>query len=266
MSWLHCMWGVGASVGPYVMSGALTATGLWQDGYRIIGLVQVGITLLLFLSLPLWNRADGVAQAEDEAEKKPIPLREVLRLAGAKEIMLAFFCYCAIEQTTALWASSYLVGNRGMAETVAAGFAALFYLGITAGRAVNGFLTFRLSDTQLIRMGQGIIALGIVLLFLPLPETATLVGFAAIGLGCAPIYPCIIHSTPEHFGRGNSQAVIGVQMACAYIGTSLMPPLFGFLAGHSSIALLPLYIVMLLTVQVIAYQRVEHQTGNHSAR
>ena len=266
MSWLHCMWGVGASVGPYVMSGALTATGLWQDGYRIIGLVQVGITLLLFLSLPLWNRADGVAQAEDEAEKKPIPLREVLRLAGAKEIMLAFFCYCAIEQTTALWASSYLVGNRGMAETAAAGFAALFYLGITAGRAVNGFLTFRLSDTQLIRMGQGIIALGIVLLFLPLPETATLVGFAAIGLGCAPIYPCIIHSTPEHFGRGNSQAVIGVQMACAYIGTSLMPPLFGFLAGHSSIALLPLYIVMLLTVQVIAYQRVEHQTGNHSAR
>lgn len=259
MSWLHCMWGVGASVGPYIMSAAITRTASWNNGYRVIGMIQIVLSVLIFLSLPLWKKKENEDQngAEGEnAETKPIPLKDVIKIQGAKEIMLAFFCYCALEQTVGLWASSYLVLYKDVPEVTATGFASLFYIGITVGRAVNGFLTMKFNDTQLIYMGQAIIAGGIVLLMLPAPDVVALVGFVAIGVGCAPIYPCIIHSTPVHFGRENSQAMVGVQMASAYIGTSVMPPLFGLIAKGIGIYLLPIYLFVILGVQFIMYTRV----------
>jgi len=167
--------------------------------------------------------------------------------------MLAFFCYCALEQTVGLWASSYLVNVRGVDSVTAARYGSLFFFGITGGRAVSGFVTYRLNDTQMVRLGQGIIAVGVALVLLPLGEPVALAGLVLIGLGCAPIYPSIIHSTPEHFGAERSQALIGVQMASAYVGTSLMPPLFGALAAHLTLAIFPLYLLILLAVMAASH-------------
>ncbi len=252
MSWLHCMWGVGASVGPYIMSYALTGGGSWQNGYRIISLLQIGLTLVLVFSLPLWKGSDAAAQQQAPA----LGLGQVLAIPGAKQVMGAFFCYCAVEQTTSLWASSYLVLARGVDEVTAARWAALFFLGITAGRAASGFLTMLLSDTQMIRLGQGILAAGILILWLPVGSAGALVGLLLIGLGCAPIYPCIIHSTPAHFGADRSQALIGVQMASAYTGTCLMPPLFGLIANHIQVGLLPVFLLVLLALMALLYQQL----------
>ena len=251
MSWLHCMWGVGATLGPYVMSYAMTGGRGWPGGYRIIALLQAGLTLIVLLSLPLWKKRPDA----QEAEAKPLTLRQTLAIPGAKEVLTAFFCYCALEQTTALWAASYLVLHTGLTEETAAAFAGLFFLGITAGRAVSGFLTFRLSDAAMIRLGCGIIAAGVASLLLPFAGAA-LAGFVLIGLGCAPVYPCIIHSTPAHFGAERSQALIGVQMACAYIGVCAMPPLFGLIANHITVALLPGYLAVLLVVMAVMHERV----------
>ena len=257
MSWLHCMWGVGASAGPYIMSMAVSHTGSWNNGYRIIGVIQVVLSIIIFMSLPLWKRKEPVdGEVSEETVTTPIPLKEVIRFPGAKQVMLAFFCYCALEQTVGLWASSYLVVYKGIPEVTATAFAGLFFIGITAGRAVNGFLTFKLSDTKLIHLGQGIIALGIIMLMLPLPQIVGLAGFVIIGLGCAPIYPCIIHSTPVHFGKEKSQAMVGVQMASAYIGTSIMPPLFGLLSNYIGILMLPAYLLLILAIQFVMYNRV----------
>jgi fucose permease len=262
MSWLHCMWGVGASVGPYIMCAAISHTGSWNNGYMFIGLIQVVLSVIIMLSLPLWKKKEkDELQVEEQLSSKPIPLLKVINIRGAKEIMIAFFCYCSLEQTVGLWASSYLVMYKGVPEVTAVAFASLFYIGITAGRAVNGFLTFKLSDTKLIHLGQIIIAVGILLLILPLPQLFSLVGFIAIGVGCAPIYPCIIHSTPVHFGREKSQAMVGVQMASAYIGTSIMPPLFGLISNYLGIILLPIYLLLILILQFVMYNRVLKISG-----
>ena len=261
MSWLHCMWGVGASVGPYIMSYALTGGSGWQGGYRIISLLQIGLTLILLFSLPLWKNADTSGSQQAPA----LSLGQVLAIPGAKQVMGAFFCYCAIEQTTSLWASSYLVLARGVDEVTAARWAALFFLGITAGRAASGFLTMLLSDSQMIRLGECILGAGIVILGLPVGSTGALVGLLLIGLGCAPIYPCIIHSTPAHFGADRSQALIGVQMASAYTGTCLMPPLFGLIANHIQVGLLPIFLLVLLALMAFLYQQLTRRCRVQSA-
>ncbi len=261
MSWLHCMWGVGASVGPYIMSYALTGGSGWQGGYRIISLLQIGLTLILLFSLPLWKNADTSGSQQAPA----LSLGQVLAIPGAKQVMGTFFCYCAIEQTTSLWASSYLVLARGVDEVTAARWAALFFLGITAGRAASGFLTMLLSDSQMIRLGECILGAGIVILGLPVGSTGALVGLLLIGLGCAPIYPCIIHSTPAHFGADRSQALIGVQMASAYTGTCLMPPLFGLIANHIQVGLLPIFLLVLLALMAFLYQQLTRRCGVQSA-
>lgn len=258
MSWLHCMWGVGASLGPYIMGYALTGGQGWNMGYRYISILQIGLTAVLIFSLPLWKRqeTDDTGQTDGSGKARPLSLRQIIKIPGAKEVMIAFFCYCAIEQTTGLWASSYLVLRRGMPEETAAGFAGLFFIGITAGRAFSGFLTMELNDTQMIRLGQGFMLSGIVLLFLPFGSGITLLGFILIGLGCAPVYPSIIHSTPEHFGVDKSQAMIGVQMASAYVGTCIMPPIFGFLANHISVSLFPVYLLAILVVMGVMYEKM----------
>lgn len=252
MSWLHCMWGVGASIGPYIMSYALTGGHSWGMGYRIVAVLQCVLTAVLLVSLPLWKKCES-AQPEPDSETA-LSLRQVFVIPGAKQVIGAFFCYCALEQTAILWGSSYLVLYSGISSETAASFASLFLIGMTAGRAASGFLTFKLRDTQMIRLGQGLIALGILALLLPLGGTVTLAGLALIGLGCAPVYPCIIHSTPEHFGAGRSQAIIGIQMASAYVGSLFMPPLFGLIVRYATAALFPWYLLALLAVMVLSHE------------
>ncbi len=255
MSWLHCMWGVGASAGPYIMGFVMTHGGSWNGGYRSIALIQIVLTAILFCSLPLWKgRPQVTDDAGNQVEAKPLSLRQVLNIRGVKQVLVCFFCYCALEQTTGLWASSYLTLHKGVSPETAAGFASMFFLGITAGRALSGFLTMRLSDVQMVRLGQGLIGGGIVIMLLPLGAAASLAGFVIIGLGCAPVYPCIIHSTQAHFGADKSQAIIGIQMACAYVGTCLMPPLFGLIANHISVALLPWYLIAILALMIVMHE------------
>ena len=251
MSWLHCMWGIGASVGPYVMGFALTGGMSWNIGYRIIAVFQVILTAVLLLSLPLWKKKDSEPGGENGAQTAALGLKEVLSIPGAKELMLAFFCYCAVEQTAILWGSSYLVMHHGMNKETAASLASMFLIGLTAGRAVSGFLTVKINDTNMIRLGQGIVALGVALMFLPFGSGVALAGLLLIGLGCAPIYPCVIHSTPDHFGADKSQAIIGVQMASAYLGTLVMPPLFGLIANHISASLLPVYLAAITGLMIL---------------
>jgi fucose permease len=262
MSWLHCMWGVGATLGPYIMGFALTGGNSWNMGYRYIGIMQIVLTAVLFFSLPLWKTSKTPTSDHTDTSRKPLTLAEIIRIPGAKEVMLCFFCYCAIEQTTGLWASSYLTLYKGIAPETAASFASLFFIGITIGRALSGFITMKLSNVQMIRLGQVFIAVGIFTMLLPATQIFSLIGLIIIGLGCAPIYPCIIHSTPAHFGAERSQAIIGVQMASAYVGTCLMPPLFGILANKISVALLPLYLLGVLLIMTIMHELLTRKTGS----
>ena len=260
MSWLHCMWGVGAATGPYIMGMALEMGTGWPAGYHIIAVMQVVLTIILFASLPLWKERKDEVQADSGHKRKPLSLREIFWIPGAREILVAFFCYSAVEQTCGLWASSFLNLRKGISAEQAASFGAMFFIGITVGRAINGFLAMRMHDESMIRMGQVLILLGIVTVMLPAGDAVALVGLILIGLGCAPIYPCIIHSTPTHFGKDKSQAIIGVQMAAAYIGTMLMPPLFGILANHLSISLLPIYLLVLLAIMAFMHERFIQKT------
>ena len=242
MSWLHCMWGIGTMISPMVMGRVLAGGGPWTSGYRCIALFQILLSAVLFFSLPLWQGRTAGTDAE-AASPQALSLGQVFRLPGAREVMLCFFCYCALETTAGLWASSYLTLTKGVAPDTAASFASLFYIGITAGRAACGFLTLKFNDTQMIRMGQCILAAGVLALLLPGPQILALSGLVLVGLGCAPSYPSIIHSTPEHFGADRSQAVIGIQMASAYLGNLAMPPLFGLLANNITPALFPFYLL-----------------------
>lgn len=260
MSWLHCMWGVGAATGPYIMGMALEMGTGWPAGYHIIAVMQVVLTIILFASLPLWKERKDEVQADSGHKRKPLSLREIFWIPGAREILVAFFCYSAVEQTCGLWASSFLNLSKGISAEQAASFGAMFFIGITVGRAINGFLAMRMHDESMIRMGQVLILFGIVTVMLPAGDAVALAGLILIGLGCAPIYPCIIHSTPTHFGKDKSQAIIGVQMAAAYIGTMLMPPLFGILANHLSISLLPIYLLVLLAIMAFMHERLIQKT------
>ena len=267
MSWLHCMWGVGASIGPYIMSFALLNGQTWNMGYRYISLIQVGLTVIIILSLPLWKKRpiiNGMQEAETENEKdKVLTLKEIFNIPGAKQVMIMFFCYCALEQTAGLWASSYLVLQHGFDLEVATSYGSLFFIGITVGRAISGFITMKLKDKEMIYLGQGIILIGIIIMCLPLGHQVSLIGLVTIGLGCAPIYPCIIHSTPSNFGKDKSQAIIGVQMASAYVGNLLMPPLFGIIANHISVIVFPIYLLLILIVMIVMHIKLNKSVSKN---
>ena len=252
MSWLHCMWGIGASVGPHIMGRAITAGQSWHAGYGYIAVLQIVLTFVLLMSLPKWKQpTDSGAQSRP---MEPVTLRQALFIRGVREVLTCFFCYCALEQTAGLWASSYLVLKNGLPAEKAASLAALYYMGLTVGRALSGFLTLRLDDRAMVRTGFVLILLGVVCV--PLGGGATLAGLVILGLGSAPIYPCLIHSTPGFFGAGNSQAIIGMQMASAYVGTCLMPPLFGLIAQTVSVALYPLFLSVFLAVMFISFEKL----------
>ncbi|MBQ5322335.1 MAG: MFS transporter [Oscillospiraceae bacterium] len=253
LSWLHCMWGIGASTGPYLLAAAMTKES-WNLGYRWVAILQIILTAVLFLTLPLWKEEKSFGEISEKT--KPLSIKEVFAIPGAKEVMAAFFCYCALESTAGLWASSYLVLEHGVSEETAAALATLFYTGITVGRGISGFVTYKLSDKNMIRLGQIIIAAGILLIILPFGGKTAMAGIVLVGLGCAPIYPCVIHSTPAHFGVNKSQAIVGVQMACAYIGSCFMPPLFGILANNVSAALFAPYMALILVVMIVAMEKL----------
>ncbi len=265
MSWLHCFWGVGAAIGPYIMGSCLTGGLPWQSGYRIISIFQFVLTALLFLSLPLWKQKTSARQETEEASRKVLSLPRILKIPGVPFMLTAFFCYSAVEQTSVLWASSYLVQFRGVEPNLAAGFASLFVGGITVGRLISGFISEKLGDKNMIRLGVGVILGGCVMILLPLEfDGLALAGLVLVGIGCAPTYPAIIHSTPANFGKENSQAVIGVQMAAAYIGTTLTPPLFGLIAQHIHIGLYPVYILLFTLLMFFMSERLNAMVKKRS--
>jgi fucose permease len=259
MSWLHCMWGLGASIGPYIMGYALTGGKGWHLGYRYVALLQITLTVVLFACVPMWTRVKSHGADQNEPQMPPKNLKQVLAIPGAKEVLIAFFCYCAAESTAMLWASTYLVGTQGMSEERAASLARLFFIGITSGRAISGFLTYKLNDGNMIRLGQAVMISGILTLLLPFGPASAMVGLVLIGLGCAPIYPSVIHSTPDHFGAENAQAIIGVQMAAAYVGSLAMPPVFGMIANHISVSLLPRYLAAITAVMILMCEKLNRK-------
>lgn len=254
MSWLHCFWGVGTIISPYIMSYALT-TSVWQNGYRMVSFLQMGITVILLVTLPVWkvNRKANEQKAEQAAV---IGIRGALKIKGVPQLLLGFFSYCSLESTLLLWSSSYLVGAKGVTAQKAAAFASLFCIGITAGRFLSGLVTEKLGDYNLIRIGTGILLLGCIAMILPLKtDAAALGGLVVMGLGCAPVYPSIIHATPNNFGAQNSQAIIGIQMASAYVGSTFMPPVFGLIANHISVALMPFFVLFFIMLMYIMVKK-----------
>lgn len=251
MSWLHCFWGVGTIISPYIMSYALTHT-VWTDGYRLTSYLQFGIVVILAIALPLW-KVNKAAEAE-EKNAKVLGLKGALKIKGVPYLLTGFFAYCAAEATTMLWASSYLEGARGASKEEAAAFGALFFIGITVGRFLAGFISDKVGDNRMVYLGAAIALGGVLCIALPFEKTA-LVGFVIIGLGCAPIYPCIIHSTPRNFGADNSQGIIGIQMASAYVGSTFMPPVFGLMANHVSLRLMPIYLALFFVLMIVMIKK-----------
>lgn len=254
MSLLHCMWGVGAVTGPNIMAYALTNNKGWNSGYFYISMLQIGLTVILLFSLPLWKKRERIV---DGRETKSLSLREVVKIKGVKEVLLCFLCYCGVEQSAGLWASSYLNMYKGVPAEEAARYASMFFIGITVGRGLNAIIALKLKDRTMVRIGLTIIAIGIIVMIIPASSIITLIGLILIGLGCAPIYPSLIHATPDSFGEDKSQAVIGIQMAFAYIGVLALPPLFGFIADFTDISLLPVYITILFVVMLISFERLQ---------
>jgi len=251
MSWLHCFWGVGASIGPIIMSFFLIQKSSWNLGYRAIGILQCFLVALLFVNISLWGKNKPQDSNGIKESRQGIKFKELLRTVGVKQILVAFFCYCSLESATGLWGSSFLVMEKGISPEIAARWISLFYIGITAGRFVSGFLTMKFSNRQMVRLGQALVVLGIVALILPFGKLLLLPGFFIIGLGCAPIYPSLLHETPVNFGGEKSQAIMGIQMASAYIGTTFMPPLFGRITTFSGFKIFPLFIGVILIVNIV---------------
>lgn len=248
MSWLHCFWGVGTVISPCVMSWALRHSG-WQLGYRAVALMQLAIGVVLVLTLPVWNIHRDEAQTARAGQV--LGIRGALKIKGAPTLFVGFFAYCGAEGTSILWASSYLAGERGFSAQRAAASAAVLYVGITVGRFVSGFIADKVGDRGMIRLGTGVIAAALAVLALPGGgELGALLGLGLLGLGNAPVYPAIIHATPANFGAENSQGIIGMQMASAYVGSTLMPPLFGLIANRAGLGWMPFFLALLILLMI----------------
>ncbi len=253
MTWLHCFWGVGTIASPYIMSYALLNSS-WMDGYRIVGFAQLAIALVLLVTVPVWKVNKKMEDAAKNTEV--LGFGGAFKIKGVPFLLTGFFAYCAAECTTMYWASTYLEGVRGATKEEAAALGALFYIGITVGRFLAGFITEKLGDGKMMRLGTSILFVGVVLIAVPV-KTVTMIGFIIIGFGCAPIYPCIIHSTPYNFGEKNSQGIIGIQMASAYVGMTFMPALFGVIANNVSLKLMPIYLALLFGLMIVMIVKTE---------
>lgn len=262
MSWLHSFWGVGTIVSPFIMGYALTNR-TWNSGYRIVGAIQLAIAILLLVTLPVWK----VNKAADETEKKSVGLVSALKIKGVPFLLIGFFAYCAAEATAMQWASTYFVEVKGISAERAATFASLFYIGITVGRFISGFITDKLGDCRMIIIGTSILICGVCCLFVPVSSyILAAAAFVVIGLGCAPIYPCIIHSTPNNFGAENSGAIIGIQMASAYVGSTFIPPVFGLLGNSISFKIMPIYLILFFVLMITMIELMFRITGKNKVK
>ena len=271
MNWLHCMWGIGAALGPYILGFVLQRGESWRSGYLVLSMIQATLTIILFLSLGLWGKEEKKEKTEEK--KAPMSFRQILSITGAKECLVSFFLYCAIEQTLGLWSGSFMVYSLKIEAKLAASFVALFYFGITFGRFLAGILAAKWQDEALILGGCGILFLGLVLLFcsmvpgqevklfgMELRQLLVICALLLSGLGCAPIYPAIIHSTPRNFGAENTSALIGKQMAAAYIGSMSFPPFFGVLAKIFGTGLFPFFSTVLFFGMLFMYRNLLYKT------
>lgn len=262
MSWLHCFWGVGATLGPIIMAQFISGQNSWRNGYFAISGIQFALVIILFLTLPLWNRVtknSNIAVNEDCEETsfdEDGKVIKPLQIKGVKLALASFLFYCGVEASVGLWGSSYLVNVKGLSAATAAQWVSFYYAGITIGRLITGFITFKISNFTLIRTGQIIALIGAAFLFLPLPTIFSLVGFILIGLGLAPIFPCMLHETPTRFGKTHSQTIMGYQMAVAYTGSTFVPPLLGFMASRSTIGIFPIFIVIFVAVMLLSSEKL----------
>lgn len=260
MSWLHSFWGVGAAIGPYIVSLCL-GNGLgWYWGYRIVGIIQTALVLVLFASAPLWkiNQEKEIEKGETKAPSAHLGFFKTWTLKGTAFVFLSFFAYCSMESTAGLWSASYFVLNRGIDEQTAASWASLFFLGISASRFLMGFIANRFGDKRMVRLGLIILAIGLVVFFIPNGYYTPLIGLLLIGFGCGPVYPSLIHETPTSFGPEHFQEIIGIQMATAYVGSTFMPPLFGLIANHIDIVYFPYYLSFFFVMVVIMSELLNH--------
>ena len=261
MSWLHCFWGIGATGGPYIMGLCLSRGMGWQAGYRTISFLQMALTLILLLSLPLWKKQELPLSGGETVRPQTPQWGKLLKRPGVKAALTAFFFYSALELTTGLWGSSYMVAVRGISPETAAKWISLFYLGITAGRFFSGFLTLRFSDDAMVRLGEGTAIVGIILMLLPLHNLLLCLGLILTGLGCAPIYPSLLHATPQRFGKSLSQSLMGTQMAISYLGSTTMPPVSGFLSEKISMGLYPVLLLVFALMLTILTEKGRHCTA-----
>lgn len=257
MSWLHCFWGIGATLGPVIMGQCLINQNSWTLGYVVVSLIQIGLTIFLFCSLSIWKKASKTTEEQKEEISKSLSLKELINLPKAKSALVGFFCYCALESSAGLWGASYMVLERNIQPEIAAKWISTFYFGITIGRFLSGFITVKLSSQNMVRLGQFVLLLGVIIILLPTSINFLLVvGFLFIGLGCAPIYPSMLHSTPENFGKDVSQSIMGKQMASAYVGSTFMPPVVGFLVDNLSPKLFPFILFLILVLMFFMTERL----------
>lgn len=264
MNWLHCFWGVGATLGPIIMSAYISNHNSWRSGYMAVSMIQFTLVIILFVALPLWKRVAEKRELENSPNVAPVESEQagggdktnVFGIKGVKPTLVAFLLYCGTESMVGLWGASYLVGARHIAAETAAGWTSLYYGGITIGRLMTGFITLKVHNRMIIRCGQLVTVAGGIILLLPLPVTFSLIGLILIGLGLAPIYPGLIHETPARFGKENSATLIGYQMAVAYSGITFLPPIFGAIATQMGIGLFPFVVLTFLIVMLLSVEKV----------
>lgn len=257
MNYLHSFWGVGATSGPLIMAMYLGQQQGWRDGYATITYIQIALVVVLFLALPLWKLATSISDTSDAEQPHLVTNVMGLRIKGVKLQLVMFFCYCSLEAATGLWAASFLILEHGVTPANAAFWTAMYFLGITLGRFSCGFIADSIDEKKMISAGVILIFIGIILLLMPISASTAKFGLILIGLGCAPIYPNTIHLTPKRFGKQASQAIIGLSMACAYTGTTFMPPLIGLIATSTSFMMLPLTLLLFTALMLFTTQKLK---------
>lgn len=262
MNFLHCSYGVGVSLSPFIMSIALEKLGSWRLGYRNAGMIQLCIAAVMFLALPLWKRVKHDEEnAAEFVEAETVPIHKLARIKGVPWVWLCFFCSCGIEFMCGTWGSTFLVNAKGFTADDAAQMIMFYYIGMALGRFLAGVLSQRMTSWQLIFTGFGLLAAAMMLLNLPLPPVVSCVGLFLIGLGNGPIYPNFMHLTPRNFGVEISQSVIGSQMAAANIGVMLIPFLYGQLVKITGLSSFPVYIGVLYIILVFAGAMLKRTVG-----
>ncbi len=271
MSWLHCFWGVGATLGPIIMAQFILEENAWRSGYLVISILQFTLVIILLFTLPLWNRvtkSSKITLIEEEEAAKITPNGEdvkdakPLQIKGVKLALASFLFYCSVEATVGLWGSSFLVNVKDLSPATAAKWVSFYYAGITLGRLITGFITFKMTNRTLIQVGQIIALTGAIILVIPLPSLFSLIGFIIVGLGLAPIFPCMLHETPTRFGKQHSQTIMGYQMAVAYTGTTFMPPLLGFVASQTTIGIFPVCVAMFIFAMLLSSEKLNSLLKN----